>query len=74
MTTDKTAEHLQIVRECIEFYADIENWKWRAKPTDSLWILDCGSEVQRDFSKKAKQALPSLDALEAYFNNQPKGN
>lgn len=47
----------EVYREALQFYADLENWKWKAKPTDSEHILDCGSEVQRDFSRRAQQAL-----------------
>lgn len=55
-----------VIRELVEavsFYADLDNWKWTTKPTDTDFILDCGSEVQRDFSRKAQQALAKAAAL-----------
>lgn len=49
----------RLLREALEFYANPENWKWVAKPTDTDFILDCGSEVQRDFGRIAREALNS---------------
>lgn len=54
---DAQANLIREMGETLEFYANLENWKWKANPTDRNNILDCGSEVQRDFSKRAKAAL-----------------
>lgn len=65
MTTDKTAEHLQIVRGCI------------AKTLARLCYqrkLRLSEQGDGELIAEIEQALTSLDALEAYFNNQPKGN
>lgn len=53
---DKEQENAKL-RETLQFYANMENWEWITKPTDKDYILDCGSEVQRDYGKIAREAL-----------------
>ncbi len=54
------SQYVKGLVEALKFYADNNNWKWNTKPTDSQFILDCGSEVQRDFGKMAREALQQL--------------
>lgn len=52
---------LAVAGEALSFYASGENWKWKAKPADSDFILDCGSDVQRDFGQTARAALTATN-------------
>jgi len=44
-------------RQALAFYANEANWQWNTKPTANEYVLDCGSEVQRDFGAIARAAL-----------------